>query len=420
MSKYNIGDWVKVVKQPLGCSSLGGEGLVFKVTEVSIDSKSDNCYRYTLGGIYSQTVGNIHWKAEEIEPYKVTFDSIFDPNVYMGVLCTSDIDIKHLCYEYNKHIGPTGTSHMTAPDLHVLNTPGGVLVAVFQGGKFARFLPMALTGVNSLTELPIISYQKLMRTPLNYRTGTLLTAKQYKQEDTNMEKCKFGITHTERIDTTNNTKIPVTITWAIGVDGDKALTMCDDSCYDMYTGALVAAAKITAGTSNESRMLYNIARNTWGTDISKTILLELANNAFGGYFKHHYEKWVKNNITKFVCPLCHKTFLTESELVEHTKWHEERRARRKQLRSVRSSAKKIAADTINHILTMNMAHDIMVEMLEDEIKKVPNRLSKKYLETIENCLKIYGAFTQEQKCKLSTESQAKIEKFGKYISKKGQ
>ena len=95
----------------------------------------------------------------------------------------------------------------------------------------------------------------------------------------NSMKFTFYVTDWVDINKTNGEKIPMKRTVAyIGSNTDiEADTFCPVAEYDERIGCLIAAAKISAKKSNEAKMMYNIARSTWGTELSWAILFELAN-----------------------------------------------------------------------------------------------------------------------------------------------
>lgn len=127
-----------------------------------------------------------------------------------------------------------------------------------------------------------------------------------------------------------------TITTIVNTPRGRSTVTCDASDYDVYTGALVASAKIVAKSNNNASMMYNMAIELWGTDTSKSILHALANAAFKGYFDSNYKRWqksvayqerLKEKATR-TCPICGEVFKTIEEKEKHIKWHEECKARR--------------------------------------------------------------------------------------------
>ena len=127
-----------------------------------------------------------------------------------------------------------------------------------------------------------------------------------------------------------------TITTIAYTPRGKSYVTCDASDYDAYTGALVASAKIVAKSNNNASMMYNMAIELWGTDISKSILHALANEAFKGYFDNNYTRWQKSvayqerleeEATR-TCPICGKVFKTVKQKEKHIKWHEDCKAHR--------------------------------------------------------------------------------------------
>jgi hypothetical protein len=127
-----------------------------------------------------------------------------------------------------------------------------------------------------------------------------------------------------------------TITTIANTPRGRSTVTCDASDYDVYTGALVASAKIVAKSNNNAAMMYNMAIELWGTDTSKSILHTLANAAFKGYFDSNYKRWqksvayqerLKEKATR-TCPICGEVFKTIEEKEKHIKWHEECKARR--------------------------------------------------------------------------------------------
>ena len=127
-----------------------------------------------------------------------------------------------------------------------------------------------------------------------------------------------------------------TITTIANTPCGRSTVTCDAFDYDVYTGALVASAKIAAKSNNNAAMMYNMAIELWGTDTSKSILHTLANVAFKGYFDSNYKRWqksvayqerLKEKATR-TCPICGEVFKTIEEKEKHIKWHEECKARR--------------------------------------------------------------------------------------------
>ena len=87
--------------------------------------------------------------------------------------------------------------------------------------------------------------------------------REYK-EDKPMEY-SFKTKEYERINRTCNQKVKTITTYAYGAIGE-AYTTCDEKDYDTYTGALVAAAKITAKQSEETALMYNLAMKYWSNN----------------------------------------------------------------------------------------------------------------------------------------------------------
>lgn len=143
-------------------------------------------------------------------------------------------------------------------------------------------------------------------------------------------KITFYVTDWVDIDKTNGEKIPMKRTVAhivsnVGVE--EADTSCPASEYDERIGCLIAAAKISAKRSTEAKMMYNIARSTWGTEFSWAIFFELADTAFNGNFGRVYKKFHNDNIRlekKYLtCNFCGKVFETIEEKTKHEEWHEQ-------------------------------------------------------------------------------------------------
>ena len=136
----------------------------------------------------------------------------------------------------------------------------------------------------------------------------------------------------------NKPKIIETISTTVRTECGQATTTCDKSdYYDIYTGALVASAKITAKQSEEALLIYKTAIDMWGNEMCFSILKALANRAFvNEKFDWAYKKWRKavayeerqNDIKARTCSVCGKVFKTIEEARAHEKWHEDCRTRK--------------------------------------------------------------------------------------------
>lgn len=129
-----------------------------------------------------------------------------------------------------------------------------------------------------------------------------------------------------------------TISTTVRTEYGQATTTCDKSdYYDIYTGTLVAAAKITANKSEEALLLYKTAIDMWGNEMCFSILKALANRAFDNEkFDWAYKKWRKavayeerqKDTKARTCSVCGKVFKTVEEARAHEKWHEDCRTRK--------------------------------------------------------------------------------------------
>lgn len=129
-----------------------------------------------------------------------------------------------------------------------------------------------------------------------------------------------------------------TISTTVSTECGQATTTCDKSdYYDIYTGTLVAAAKITAKQSEEAMLLYKTAIDMWGNEMCFSILKALANRAFvNEKFDWAYKKWRKavayeerqKDTKAHTCSVCGKVFKTVEEARAHEKWHEDCRTRK--------------------------------------------------------------------------------------------
>lgn len=129
-----------------------------------------------------------------------------------------------------------------------------------------------------------------------------------------------------------------TISTTVRTECGQATTTCDKSdYYDIYTGALVAAAKITAKQSEEALLLFKTAIDMWGNEMCFSILKALANRAFvNEKFDWAFKKWRKavayeerqKDIKARTCSVCGKVFETIEEARAHEKWHEDCRTRK--------------------------------------------------------------------------------------------
>ena len=163
-----------------------------------------------------------------------------------------------------------------------------------------------------------------------------------------------------------------TISTTVRTECGQATTTCDKSdYYDIYTGALVAAAKITAKQSEEALLLFKTAIDMWGNEMCFSILKALANRAFvNEKFDWAYKKWrkavayeeSKKNIKARTCSVCGKVFETIEEARAHEKWHEDCRTRKIE----RREAKRRLAEAERE----GRISDIMAELLEERNKEL--------------------------------------------------
>lgn len=129
-----------------------------------------------------------------------------------------------------------------------------------------------------------------------------------------------------------------TIATHVCTDLGAACVTCDANDFNEYTGALVAAAKITASKSEEANLLYRTAMDMWNTPMGTTLLKALANRASNGHFDSSFKKWKKariswkkqEDIKSRTCIVCGKVCDTIEEKINHEKWHEECKVRRQE------------------------------------------------------------------------------------------
>ena len=159
-------------------------------------------------------------------------------------------------------------------------------------------------------------------------------------------KFTFYVTDWVDINKTNGEKIPMKRTVAyIGSNTNvKADTSCPVTEYDERIGCLIAAAKISAKRSTEAKMMYNIARSTWGTELSWAILFELANTAFNDNFERAYKKFHNDNIRfekkRLTCNFCGKVFETIEEKTKHENEHIQNKKNKREKYLIRKEAKR--------------------------------------------------------------------------------
>lgn len=161
-----------------------------------------------------------------------------------------------------------------------------------------------------------------------------------------------------------------TISTAVSTECGQATTTCDKSdYYDIYTGTLVAAAKITASKSEEAMLLYKTAIDMWGNEMCFSILKALANRAFvNEKFDWAYKKWRKavayeerqKDTKAHTCSVCGKVFKTVEEARAHEKWHEDCRTRKIE--------RRVAKRRIARAEREGRITEYMTELLEERKK----------------------------------------------------
>jgi hypothetical protein len=166
-------------------------------------------------------------------------------------------------------------------------------------------------------------------------------------------------------------KLTKTVTTTVSTFFGTASTTCDKVNYDVYTGALVAAAKITANKSEEAMLIYKTAIDLWGTEMCISILRSLANRAFGATpFENAYKKWRKavayeermRDKRERTCSVCGRIFETVDEARAHEKWHEDCRTRKIERREAKRRLAEVERE--------GRISDIMVELLEERNKEL--------------------------------------------------
>lgn len=148
-------------------------------------------------------------------------------------------------------------------------------------------------------------------------------------------------------------KIIETISTTVRTECGQATTTCDKSDYDIYMGALVAAAKITAKQSEEALLLFKTAIDMWCNEMCFSILKALANRAFvNEKFDWAYKKWRKavayeerqKDIKTRTCSVCGKVFKTIEEAREHEKWHNECKIKRQERKEAKRRIAKAESE----------------------------------------------------------------------------
>lgn len=173
-------------------------------------------------------------------------------------------------------------------------------------------------------------------------------------------------------------KIIETISTTVRTECGQATTTCDKSSYyDIYTGALVAAAKITASKSEEASLLFKTAIDMWGTEMCTSILKALANRAcVNDKFDWAYKKWHKavtyekrqNDIKARTCSVCGKVFKTIEEARAHEKWHEDCKTHKAERREAKRRLAEVERE--------GRISDIMTELLEERNKELTAPVDK--------------------------------------------
>lgn len=226
------------------------------------------------------------------------------------------------------------TEEMLEPADNIVRMADGTIIGDFSTGGFCdSFRGGKIPVVNDL----IVSPTEMERTMDRLlealeKPSVKFGMKELEQKLKEEKKLKFTfyVTDWVDIDKTNGEKIPMKRTVAhivsnVGVE--EADTSCPASEYDERIGCLIAAAKISAKRSTEAKMMYNIARSTWGTEFSWAIFFELADTAFNGNFGRVYKKFHNDNIRlekKYLtCNFCGKVFETIEEKTKHEEWHEQ-------------------------------------------------------------------------------------------------
>lgn len=160
-----------------------------------------------------------------------------------------------------------------------------------------------------------------------------------------------------------------TISTTVRTECGQATTTCDKSDYYIYTGTLVAAAKITASKSEEALLLYKTAIDMWGNEMCFSILKALANRAFvNEKFDWAYKKWRKavayeerqKDTKAHTCSVCGKVFKTVEEARAHEKWHEDCRTRKIE--------RRVAKRRIARAEREGRITEYMTELLEERKK----------------------------------------------------
>jgi hypothetical protein len=201
--------------------------------------------------------------------------------------------------------------------------------------------------ISHITGIPYENSINKLKTCLSTFSNDGISAK---NGGKNSMKFTFYVTDWVDINKTNGEKIPMKRTVAyIGSNTDvEADTSCPVAEYDERIGCLIAAAKISAKRSTEAKMMYNIARSTWGTELSWAILFELANAAFNDNFERVYKKFHNDNIRfekkRLTCNFCGKVFKTIEEKTKHENEHIQNKKNRREKYLIRKEAKRRLAE----------------------------------------------------------------------------
>ena len=172
-----------------------------------------------------------------------------------------------------------------------------------------------------------------------------------------------------------------TITTIVNTPRGRSTVTCDASDYDVYTGALVASAKIVAKSNNNAAMMYNMAIELWGTDTSKSILHALANAAFKGYFDSVYTRWqksvayqerLKEKATR-TCPICGKVFNTIAEMEADVEKHKQAKAHREAKKQERRERKE-AQRRLDEMESEGRIEQYMVEIAHKKVNSTPENV----------------------------------------------
>lgn len=328
---FKINDKVKVIKcKPTKCyeRTYGAEGTVvsvlrkyYKYAVKFEDIKNPNSQH----GYFYFTEGDLKLVSEKYTSIQELIESESRFMVHTPTIQEAEALINFLCVD-----SPiSGQKWLECWKLYGKDT--GYLIIEGQIEQYGNCTIMAdhnvIGTVYEFSKLSFVDY----KTPSKRNMSTIFTTTEGTRERKLHEKGK--------------PRIVDTISTTVKTDLGEATTTCDKSdYYDVYTGALVASAKLTASRSEEAMLLYKTAMDMWGNEMCTSILKALANRAFGDdKFDWVYKKWSKSvaqverekDKKTRTCSVCGQVFKTSEEARTHEKWHRDCKLRREELKEAR-------------------------------------------------------------------------------------